>query len=65
MEERLAGEIKVTDDELRDLAQARAQAVRSALLESGQIPAERIFILAPKPINTAAQGETRANFSLE
>jgi len=65
MEERLAGEIKVTDDELRELEQARAQAVRSALLESGQIPAERIFILAPKPIQTAAQGETRANFSLE
>ncbi len=65
MEERLLAEIRVTDDELRELAQARARAVQSALLESGQIPAERIFILAPKPINTAAQGETRANFSLE
>jgi len=65
MEQRLLAQIPVTDDELRELMQARARAVQMALLESGQIPAERVFILAPKPINNAAAGETRANFSLE
>ena len=65
MEQRLLARIPVTDDELRELMQARARTVQMALLEPGQIPAERVFILAPKPINTAAQGETRANFSLE
>jgi hypothetical protein len=39
--------------------------VQVALLESGQIPAERVFILVPHPINKDAPGETRANFSLE
>jgi len=65
MEARLLADIHVTDDELRELMQMRARAVQSALLESGQIPPERVFVLAPKPINPAAQGETRANFSLE
>jgi hypothetical protein len=58
-------QIPVTDDELRELMQARARAVQTALLESGQITTERVFILAPQPINTTAQGETRAHFSLE
>jgi hypothetical protein len=65
MEQRLLADIRVTDDELRELEQMRAQAVRSALLELGRIPPERVIILAPKPINPATAGETRANFSLE
>jgi len=47
------------------LAQARARTAQGGLLESGQIPAQRVFILAPKPINPAAAGEARVNFSLE
>src|ERR1700722_16750116 len=65
MEQRLISEIYVTDDELPDLEQMRARAVQSALLESGQIKPERVFVLAPKPIDAAAPGEARANFSLE
>jgi uncharacterized protein involved in outer membrane biogenesis len=65
MEQRLLGEIRVTDDELRELEQMRARAVQTALLASGRIPPERVFILAAKPINAAAAGEARANFSLE
>jgi hypothetical protein len=65
MEQKLLADTRVTDDELRELEQMRAKAVQTALLESGQIPPERVLILAPKPVNTAAQGETRANFSLE
>ncbi len=65
MEKRLLAEIPVTGDELRALMQARARAVESALTESGQIPPQRLFILAPRPVNQTAKGETRANFSLE
>jgi hypothetical protein len=65
MEQRLIADIHVTDDELRELEQLRAHAVQSALLESGQISPEHVIILAPKAINAAAQGEMRANFSLE
>jgi hypothetical protein len=65
MEKRLLAEIPVTDDELRELAQMRAKAVQGALLESGQISAQRVFILAPQSVNAAAQGQMRANFSLE
>lgn len=65
MEQRLLGDTRVTDDELRELMQMRARAVQTALLKSGQIAPERVFILAPNPINRSAQGESRANFSLE
>ena len=65
MEQRLLAEIHVTDDELRELEQMRAQAVQGALLKSGQIAPERVFVLAPKPVDAAAPGEARANFSLE
>jgi hypothetical protein len=65
MEQKLLAQIPVTEDELRELIQARAKAVQVALLESGQIPAERIFVLSPRPIHSGAPGETRANFSLQ
>jgi uncharacterized protein involved in outer membrane biogenesis len=65
MEQRLLEQISVTDDELRELMQARARAAQTALLGSSRIPAERIAILPAKAINAAAQGETRANFALE
>jgi hypothetical protein len=65
MEQRLLGKIRVTDDELRELAQKRARAVQSALLESSQIAPGRVFVLAPKPIDAAAPGEARVDFSLE
>jgi hypothetical protein len=65
MEQQLLAQIQVTDDELLQLEQERAKAVQSALLQPGQIQADRVFILAPKPLNREAQGETRAIFSLE
>jgi uncharacterized protein involved in outer membrane biogenesis len=62
MQQRLIGEIPVTDDELRELMQARAHAVQSALMESGKVPPDHIFVLAPAP---SVQGRPRVNFSLE
>jgi hypothetical protein len=65
MEQKLLAQIHVADDAFRELIQARARAVQAELLASGQIAASRLSILPPKSINVAAQGETRANFSLE
>ena len=65
MEERLLADIRVSDDDLRDLEQGRARAVEKALLESGKVSADRVVILPAKTINRSAPGETRANFSVE
>ncbi len=43
---KLVATIEVTDDDLRALADARAQAVRTWLIGPGQVPAERVFIIA-------------------
>jgi hypothetical protein len=65
MEQQLIAGIQVSDDDLRQLMQARARAVQSALLQSGKVSADRLAILAPKTINRSVKGETRALFSLE
>ncbi len=65
MEQRLMAGLQVSDDDLRELMQARARAVQAALLESGKVSADRVAILAPKAIHRSGKGEARANFSLE
>lgn len=55
---KLAAAIEITDDDLRALADARAQAVRAWLTGPGQVPADRVFIIAP-----AAKGH-RVDFNL-
>lgn len=58
MEARLAGRIEIPDGELEAIGAGRAQAIRTWLLESGKVPAERIF-LAP-----VASGGARVNLNL-
>lgn len=48
MENLLLDHISIGEEELRALAQRRAQAVREWLVDEGQVPAERIFVLEPK-----------------
>jgi flagellar motor protein MotB len=50
---------KVGDDEMRQLANQRAQAVRDALLATDQAGAERLFVVAGKPFSA----EERAKLS--
>ena len=54
-----------SDDELRELMQHRAEAVHKFLLETGRVTADRLFLIAPKPIDPTIKGETRATFSLD
>jgi len=52
MEKLMLQNIKVSDDDLRQVANQRAQAVRDALLATGQVGAERLFIVAGKPLTS-------------
>lgn len=65
MEDQLLRKIQVTDDDLRDLMQQRANKVQSYLLNTEKVTAERLFITAPKPINSSFKAEDRANLSLD
>jgi flagellar motor protein MotB len=68
MEKLLLANAKVADDDLRQLANARAQAAKAWLVETGSVAAERVFIVSSK---TGAEGvkdpgkPTRADFSLK
>lgn len=72
MEKLLLANTPATDDDLRSLANRRARAARDWLMEKGDIPAERMFQLAPKLVvengeeqkNGKAKG-SRVDFSLK
>jgi hypothetical protein len=64
MEQMLVDNMIISDLELRDLMQARAQKAQSLLLKSEKIAPERLFLLAPKPMSESVKGETRVNLSL-
>ena len=67
MEKLILANTTVDADEVRLLAQQRAQAVRRWLRDKGQVPAERIFILAPKDEAGSAHAKarpSRVDFSL-
>jgi hypothetical protein len=51
----LAAGIVVSADDLRQLAQARAQQVREALLAGGEIDAGRLFLSPPAPEGKGAK----------
>ncbi len=53
-----------TDVELGDLARARTQAVREALLADGQIDAKRVYVLGTKPV-AAVDGKVRVELALK
>jgi hypothetical protein len=61
----LLAKIQITSDDLRALMQARARSVQAALVASGQVEGERLFILAPQPVSLSSQGQSRANLSLQ
>ncbi len=56
MKVRLLGELKLDDETYRQLAVERATAVRKYLVNSGQVPAERISLAEITPETPAAKG---------
>jgi hypothetical protein len=51
----LAAAISVSADDLRQLAESRAQQVRDALLAGGEIDAGRLFLSPPAPEGKGAK----------
>ena len=50
MEKLMLTNIKITEDDLRSLANQRALNVKDLILKSGQVTAERLFIIEPKSL---------------
>lgn len=53
-----------TEAELGELARARTQAIRDALLGAGQIEAARVYVLGIKPV-AAVEGKVRVELTLK
>jgi Domain of Unknown Function (DUF748) len=68
MEQLMLANARVAEDDLRQLANARAQTAKGWLVDNGKIAAERVFIVSPK---SGAEGikdkgrPARADFSLK
>ena len=70
MEKLMMQHAKASDDDLRQLASQRAQAVRDALLATGQAGAERLFVVAAKPFTAEERAKlkgkpNRVDFSMK
>lgn len=68
MEKLMMANIEITDSDLRQLAAKRAQSVRELILKSGDIAADRIFIVEPKtlvPEKKENIKNSRVNFKLK
>ena len=63
MESLMLKNAQVTDDDLRDLANRRAQGVRDRLIASGQVTADRLAIVASKPVSAEEKEQTKAKLS--
>jgi hypothetical protein len=53
-----------TEAELGDLARARTQSIRDALLGSGEIDAARVFVVGLEPV-AAVEGKVRVELTLK
>jgi hypothetical protein len=60
-EKLLLANIRITDNELRELAARRAQAVKELLLKPGTVPADRLFIVEPKGLKPDPKDKVKDN----
>jgi hypothetical protein len=61
----LAGQIPITNDDYVKLINARAHAIQTWFLESGQVTAERLLLTTPKPVAEGYQGSAQVKLSLD
>jgi uncharacterized protein DUF748 len=59
MEKLMMQHAKASDDDMRQLANQRAQAVRDALLATGQASAERLFVVTAKPFTAEERAKLK------
>jgi len=70
MERLMMQNAKASDEDMRQLASQRAQAVRDGLLAGGQVGAERLFVVAAKPLSAEERAKlkgrpNRVDFSMK
>ncbi len=68
MEKLMLTNTKITDDDLRALANQRALNVKELITKSGQVTADRIFIIEPKSLTPEKKENlknSRVDFSLK
>ncbi|MFZ2399709.1 MAG: DUF748 domain-containing protein [Smithella sp.] len=68
MEKLLLNSIEVTDSDLRQLAERRAQNVKELILQPGNVDASRVFIVEPKILSPEKKDkvkDSRVNFKLK
>ena len=70
MEKLMLQHAQAGDDDMRQLAQQRAQSVRDALLATKQVTGERLFVVAGKPLSTEERAKlkgrpNRVDFSMK
>ncbi|HEX9021892.1 MAG TPA: hypothetical protein VF903_11590, partial [Nitrospirota bacterium] len=68
MEKLLLASIRITEDDLRQLASSRARTVRELILNSHKVEPERIFLLEPKALLPEEKDKlrnSRVDFSLK
>jgi len=67
MEALLQQHARTDEEALRLLGNERAQAVEGWLIQQGSVTPDRVFLLAPKPVNDAPKDggkSSRVDFSL-
>jgi hypothetical protein len=68
MEKLMLTHIEVKEGDLRTVASQRAMKVRDAILKSGQVEPERVFVLEPKSLSPAKKEkikDSRVDFKLK
>ena len=68
MEQLMLTHAQVSDEDLRLLANQRAQAVKDYLVDTAKVPVERVFVVAPKLTAEGIKDKgkpTRVDFSLK
>jgi hypothetical protein len=60
----LLAKVPASEAELTELARARSEAIRNALLGSGEVDAKRVFILGAQPV-AVVDGKVRAELALK
>ncbi|HUI07279.1 MAG TPA: DUF748 domain-containing protein [Verrucomicrobiae bacterium] len=65
MEKFLIEKTTITPADFAALMQDRATKVQQYLLQTGQVTADRLTIVAPKPVDASFQGQSRVNLTLQ
>jgi hypothetical protein len=64
MQSKLVEAIQVEDEQLRLLAQERAQTIRDYLIQEGKVSGDRVFVVEPNLSPVSGEGIVKSPLSL-